>query len=761
MGNPSADRRLSSQKVTPPPATPAPRTGPQALWIGLVLAAVTLAVFWPVTHYEFVNYDDTDFITANPTIQAGVTARGLGYALHAEVARNWHPVTIVSHMLDCQFFGLNAGRHHLTSLLLHAANSLLLFYLLKRMTGALWRSALVAALFAWHPLHVESVAWIAERKDVLSTLFWWLAILAYLGYVSALKAPGPRLKLFYSLALLLFALALMSKPMVVTLPFVLLLLDFWPLERLQFRPRRTPAIKDAGGKSKARATPPAVNPASNPVSPWRLILEKAPFFALSAMVCAITFAVQKHGGAMMDAMNRPLSARIDNALISYVRYPAKMIWPEHLAALYLRSAGWPAWQVGGAAILLLAVTAWVVAQGRRRPWLAFGWFWYLGVLVPVIGLVQVGMQTMADRYTYVPLVGLFLILIWGAADLAVMLRAPRFLPGAAAALALTMCLLLTARQITWWQDSETLFKRMIDATDNNYIARYNLGNLYSRQKQFEPAISNYQAALAAQPAYADAHNNLAGLYLDQKRYDEAIPHYREALRLKPQFVSYFNLANALSDAASARHDTNLFAQAVGAYTQALQLEPDSSEAHENLGLTWQVQNQDSRAVAEFQAAARIKPDFELAHFNLANALSRVGRFDEATAHYETAARLNPARAESFNGAGVCYALRGDMEAAARQFERVIQLNSRDAGAYGNLGNALGAMNQMDRAIPCYLKALELNPGDFQTEFNLGLSLLRQNRREEARTHFQTALRLHPDYPEAQRALSEMDAPAGK
>jgi tetratricopeptide (TPR) repeat protein len=725
------------------------------------LAVVTLAVFWPVTHYEFVNYDDTDFITANPTVQAGVTARGLQYALRAEVARNWHPVTIVSHMLDCQFFRLNAGRHHLTSLLLHAANSLLLFYLLQRMTGALWRSALVAALFAWHPLHVESVAWIAERKDVLSTLFWWLAILAYVGYVSALKVAGPRPRLFYGLALVLFALALMSKPMVVTLPFVLLLLDFWPLERLQFRPRRTPALKEAATKSKARATPPAVNPASNAVSPWRLILEKVPFFALSAMVCAITFAVQKHGGAMLDATNRPLSSRIDNALISYVRYPAKMIWPENLAALYLRNAGWPAWQVAGAAVLLLAVTAWVVAQGRTRPWLAFGWFWYLGVLVPVIGLVQVGMQTMADRYTYVPLVGLFLILIWGAADLAVILRAPRFLAGVAAALALTMCLLLTARQITWWKDSETLFKRMIDVTDDNYIARYNLGNFYSRQKQFDLAISNYQAALAAQPAYADAHNNLAGLFLDQKRYDEAIPHYREALRLKPQFVSYFNLANALADTASARHDTNLFAQAVGAYQQALQLEPDSSEAHDNFGLTWQAQNQDSEAIAEFQAAVRINPKFELAHFNLANALSRVGRLDEAIAHYETAARLNPARAESFNGAGVCYALRGKMEAAARQFERVIQLNPGDAGAYGNLGNALGALNQMDRAIPCYLKALQLNPGDFQTEFNLGLSLLRQNRRDEARTHFQTALRLHPNYPEAQRALLEMDPPAGR
>ncbi|MGA2541063.1 MAG: tetratricopeptide repeat protein [Verrucomicrobiota bacterium] len=744
--------------MTPPPASPAPRPPSRlpALWICLLLAAITLAVYWPVTGYEFVGYDDSDFVTANPIVQAGVTLRGLQYAMHAEVARNWHPVTLCSHMLDCQIFGLRAGGHHLTSLLLHTANTLLLFLVLKRMTGALWRSALVAALFAWHPLHVESVAWVAERKDVLSALFWWLTLWAWLCHVDASKNPGPKSKLFYILAVVLFILAAMSKPMVVTLPCVLLLLDFWPLGRFRLGAPPPPA---QAGRAKSRPAPPLVRPAASLLPPWRLLLEKIPFFVISAALCCKTFLVQKSGGAMLDTANLPLASRLGNAVISYVRYPAKMFWPGNLSALYIRTGDWPAWEVAGAALLLAGLTAWMVAQSRRRPWLALGWFWYAGMLVPVIGLVQVGMQTMADRYTYLPLVGLFIILAWGGADLAARYRPPKYVPALLATFSLGACLVLTGRQIPCWQNSETLFKKMIAVTDKNYMAHFNLGNYYSRQGKTDLALANYQAALAAEPNYAEAHNNLAGLFLDRKLYDQGIQHYQDAARLKPSATAWFNLANAFADAGRARRDTNLFAQSVQAYQQSLKLDPDSIATRNNFGMVWQDQDRNDLAIPEFQAAVQVKADFELGHFNLANSLARSGRLDEAIAHYQTAARLNPGRVEAYNGQGLCYARQGKMEEAARQFRRVTELNPGDSGVWENLGNALGSQNKLDEAIPCFLKALQIDPRNYEAEFNLGLSLLHQNRRDEARTHFQAALRIQPDYPAARQALSELDRPA--
>jgi hypothetical protein len=388
---------MSARETTPPPAKPS------SLWIAIALALVTLAVFCPVTRFQFVNYDDTDFVTANPHVQAGLTAEGFKWAWHSEVARNWHPVTMFSHMLDCQLFGVKPWWPHFVNLLLHAANTVLLFGLLSRMTGAVWRSVAVAALFALHPLHVESVAWVAERKDVLSTLFWFLTSWAYLRYVEEFKVRSSKFKVFYVLSILLFALGLMSKPMLVTVPFTLLLLDYWPLGRMK---------------------------AGVPV--WQLVAEKIPYFLLSAASCVVTYLVQQHGGAMLRLQDFPLASRLGNALVSYVRYVEMMFWPHHLAGLYLRSGQWPLWEVALAALFLLTLSILVVAQRRKRPYLAVGWFWYVGTLVPVIGLVQVGMQAVADRYTYVPLIGLFVILAWGGWELAGVWHLTRFALAAAA-----------------------------------------------------------------------------------------------------------------------------------------------------------------------------------------------------------------------------------------------------------------------------------------------------------------------------------------
>ncbi len=764
------------------------------LLICLFLALSTLVVYWPVTRHGFVNYDDTDYVTANPYVQAGLSAKGLAWVWHSEVARNWHPVTMLSLMLDCQLYGMRPAGHHLTSLLFHILNAVLLFLLLWKMTGAVCRSGLVAALFALHPLHVESVAWVAERKDVLSTLFFLLTLWAYVAYVG--KAEGnPKSEgrssnqqepiarhrvIYYLLGLALFAMGLMSKPMLVTLPFVLLLLDYWPLGRLKLHAKNL----------KLRTFLPFV---------W----EKLPFLLLSALSCVITFRVQQSGGAVLDVNNFPVGARIANALMSYVRYLGKMVWPEGLAALYLRKAPWPAWQVGLAALALLAASVAVIRLARQRPYLAVGWFWYLGTLVPVIGLVQVGMQTMADRYTYIPLIGIFIALAWGGWELVSTRRWPgrnadvqsavsRFshpqsvgrtrgagrletcdaadyksaLPGPqlcrsetwglgiAVVVLLAACMMVTRKQIAWWESSETLFQRMIAVLEGNYMAHYNMGNLYSRQDKLAEAVKHYEAALKVEPNYAEAHNNFGEVLLRQGRFDEALAHYLAAVRLKPEYLYYFNLANALVDAGKP-------AEAVANYQQALRLNPNSSQAHHNLGLALQAQGQAERAMIEFRAALQLQPDYESAEHNLANRLADAGRLEEAMAHYQTAARLDPGHAENYNGLGICYAMQAKYAEAEREFREAVRLKPGHSGAQSNLGNALGAQNKLEEAIPHYQKALELDPKDFQAHFNLGVSLLRQGRRDESKAHFSEALRLHPDYPEARKALAELDARAGQ
>jgi tetratricopeptide (TPR) repeat protein len=675
---------MSARKTPPPP------TRPVSLWIAIALALATLAVFCPVTGFQFVNYDDTDFVTANPHVQAGLTLEGFKWAWHSEVARNWHPITMFTHMLDCQLFGLRPWWPHLVNLLLHAANTVLLFYLFKRMSGAVWRSAAVAALFALHPLHVESVAWVAERKDVLSTLFWFLTIWAYVRRVEIVNDQLSMIN--YFLALFFFAMGLMSKPMLVTVPFTLLLLDYWPLGRM---------------KSCAAA--------------WRLVAEKIPFFALSAALCMVTYQIQQHGGSVLGLQAFPLGSRLGNALVSYVRYIEKMFWPSHLAGLYLRSGEWALWQVALAAFFLLTVSTLVLAEWRRRPYLAVGWFWYAGTLVPVAGLVQVGMQAMADRYTYVPMIGLFVILVWGGWELAGARGLTRYAPAAAAA-ALALCAALTLHQEFYWKNSETLYGRMIDATPNNYMARYNLGNLYSRENRTNEAISNLTAAIEGEPNYAEAHNNLGGLFLDQKRYDEALQHYRIAVRVRPEFLYYFNLANALADTASARQDTNEFAEAVDTYQKAMQLNPASSDAHHNLALTWQAQ----------------------------------GRPDEALAEFEQAARLDANRADTWTQLGFLCASHNKMPEAERAFRELVRLQPNNADAFGWLGNALGEQSKLADAVPFYLTSLRLNPADGKTEFNLALTLTRLGKRDEAVVHYRQALRINPNYPEAQTALRQLE-----
>ena len=525
------------------------------LLVMLVLVLATAVVYLQLNNYDFVNFDDDDYVTENRHVQTGLTSGNITWAFTTFHAGNWHPLTWISHMLDCQLFGLKPGLHHLVNLFFHMANTLLLFLILRRMTNALWQSAFVAALFALHPLHVESVAWVAERKDVLSTFFWMLTMGAYVFYVERRELKR------YLLALFFFGLGLMAKPMLVTLPFVLLLLDYWPLRRLQMeKPLADDSVnsekfvKPHRKKKERRRSAIRAGHVSKPEKQIRqqpaighIILEKVPFFVLSLVSSIVTYMAQQKGGAVRSLQSFPLTTRIANALVSYCGYIGKILWPENLALLYPHSGMPPVWKVIGAVLFLGIITFLIIRTVKRFPWLTVGWLWYLGTLVPVIGLVQVGMQAMADRYTYVPIIGVLIMVAWGVPELLEKWRHRNTALATVTVVMLCIFSFVTWKQVGYWQNNTTLFKHTLEKTTNNPIIHYNLGNLLASQGKFDDAIKQFRESIRISPGYAKAHNNLGNALLYQGRLDEAIGSYREALRINPDYViAQKNLNNALA-----------------------------------------------------------------------------------------------------------------------------------------------------------------------------------------------------------------------
>jgi tetratricopeptide (TPR) repeat protein len=531
--------------------------------ICLALAVVTLLVYLPVLHNGFVNYDDPDYITTNPHVKAGLTWSGIVWAFQSTEASNWHPLTWISHMADCQLFGLNPAGHHLTSLLFHTANTLLLFFLLNRLTGALWRSAFVAALFAWHPLHVESVAWASERKDVLSAFFWMLTLLAYERYARSVTSGRWRAasgkpdtassvirhpSLFYFAALFLFACGLMSKPMVVTLPFVLLLLDFWPLRRFTIYDLRFTMA--------------------------RLIGEKIPFFALTIASCIITRLVQN--GALWSSNSLILHFRLANALMSYIRYISKMFWPADLALIYPYPHYWPITGVIAVALLLAMWSALAILWAKRFPYLAFGWFWYLGTLVPAIGLVQAGVQSMADRYTYLPAIGLFIVVVWGVNDLLNSHPQKAKIAAVAGSLVIVGCLAVTSIQLNYWRNSVQLFWHTVQVTTDNYAAENCLGTALENIGKKDEAEKIYAESVRVEPDYPLGQFNLGMILLEQGRADEASNHLAIAAQLAPRDpVMQFDFGIYLLQHGKAD-------EAADRFRAALAAKPDFTEARRSL-----------------------------------------------------------------------------------------------------------------------------------------------------------------------------------
>ncbi len=652
------------------------------VWVEVGIFVAVLAVYAPVLWFGFVNFDDPEYVAENGWVRRGLTWGGVEWAFTSFHAANWHPLTWLSHMLDCQVFGLWAGGHHVSSVLLHAAAALLLFVALRRMTGAVWRSGMVAALFALHPLRVESVAWISERKDVLSAFLWMVGLLAYARY-----AERPSRGRYLAVAAA-FAAGLLAKPMAVTFPFALLLLDAWPLGRLSLD-RRVPR-------------------------PWLpVVIEKVPLLALAGALSVVVFRAQRAGGAVVSFAEHPLAARLANALLSYTAYLGMTIWPRDLIVFYPYRETFPLWQMVGAVLVLGTITVGAVWLRRRAPWVLVGWLWYVGTLVPVVGIIRAGDQAMADRFTYVPHVGLFLAVVWGLASVTARWSWRRSVLPAAAATALVGCIVGTRLQLRYWADSVALFGHALAVSPRNAAAQTNYGYALLERGQAAEALGHFEQAVAIRPSYAKARLNLGVGLASVGRSDEAIVQYREALRLDPTYVAvHYDLGLEFAE-----HDR--LDEAIAAYREAIRLDPGDAKAENGLGLVLARAGRFEEAVGHYQAALAVEPGLSVVHNNLAIALERLERNDEALAQYREAVRLAP----------------------------------DEARAHANLAAVLGGSRRFAEAASEYQEALRLRPDLQEIHLSLGDVLLELAREADADAQYRLALAGRPGWAAAETRLA--------
>jgi tetratricopeptide (TPR) repeat protein len=647
------------------------------LLICILLAATTFAAFWPVQKAGFVNLDDPTYVRDNLRVQKGLSGENVKWAFQTFYFSNWHPLTWLSYMLDCQFFGANPAGMHRVNLGLHVANVLLLFLVLGRITGSNLASGVVAALFALHPLHVESVAWISERKDVLSTFFWLLTMWGYTEYARR-RAAG-----WYVAALLFFSFGLMSKAMLVSLPFVLLLLDYWPLGRMD---RGERSVEGSGYRR------------------WgKLIVEKVPFFLLAGVGSWLAFVAQHRGEAMTTFNVLPFVQRVENALVSYTRYIGKSFWPVDLAVFYPHPYGWSRLQVLGATLCLLLVSLLALWSRRRWPFLFTGWFWFLGTLVPVIGLVQVGGQSMADRYTYVPSIGLFITIVWSAREIIRAKHVPLPIPIGVTAAVLVACAVVTCRQARSWEDSLSLFERAAGVSGSSAVVRNNLGDALLQHGRTNEANAQFRAALELDPEDYRAWGNLGNSFLREGKLEEAIDYYRKGLLYKPNSAElHFNLAAALNRKGD-------MSGAMGEYRQTIALKPDYLNAWLTLGNIHMTLGNAEAAVSNYTAALAIKKDFAPAYYNLGNARLAQSRTEDAVVLFSQAVRLDEQFADAHRQLGAALEQSGKAQEALKHFERAVSLKPNDPAARARLAALLTSMGRTEAAIGHYREAIKLDP----------------------------------------------------
>jgi len=627
--------------------------------IAFCLTICIIIVYGQVGTFDFIGFDDPEYVTENEYVQEGLNFDSFIWAFTTFHSANWHPLTWLSHMLDCQFYGMDPMGHHWTNVQFHLANTLLLFFILFKMTGARFKSAFVAALFALHPLHVESVAWVSERKDVLSTFFGLLMIFAYYRYIKISNCKN------YFFVIICFILGLMAKPMLVTFPFVLLLLDFWPLERFQYKGNYILNSKSSIGYGyKGIGT---------------LFLEKTPLFVLVVISSTLTFLAQKSHGAVEALEALSLQIRIENALVSYARYVLKAIWPSNLAVFYPYQGGaLSSWQIFGAAFLILTACFFAVRISKKYPYVPVGIFWYLGTLVPVIGLVQVGEQAMADRYTYIPSIGLFIVVSWGVPDLLNKWKYKKLILGLAALAILFGCVIASFIQIRYWKNGVALFEHTVKVTENNYRAQNDLGTAWEAIN-LDQAILHYKQALEIKPNYLLAIYNLGVAYCEKEEYDEAILNFKKVLKIDPQNIdARMNLANVLF--LLDKPD-----EAVFHYDKIIKADSKNSDAHYNLAYLLSKQGKFDEAVSHYEESLKFNPKYSKAHYNLGNILLKQGKTEEAFTHFSEAIKINPDYAQGFNKIGEILFKQGKIDRAKVFFSKAIEIDPNDKEARKNLG----------------------------------------------------------------------------
>jgi|WetSurMetagenome_2_1015567.scaffolds.fasta_scaffold01238_7 protein O-mannosyl-transferase len=708
----------------------------------LLICGLTFLVYWRVSVARFlVSYDDELYVTRNAHVLTGPTPENIGWAFTTFETGNWHPFTWISHMLDCRMFGPRPGSHHVVNLVLHILNVFLLFLLLWSATGAGWKSAFVAALFALHPMHVESVAWVSERKDVLSTVFWLLSMLCYVGYA---KAPG-RGRAWYAGALASFALGLTAKPMLVTLPFALLVLDAWPLGRAAV------AAPEAGKKGKAGASNRnGTLPPSRRV--WApLVVEKIPFFVLSLASCVVAVVAQSSKNAVVGVSSLSLPERIANAVNSYGVYLLKMIAPVNLACFYPFPTQLPALSIFVSLCALVAITAACLRMRRTMPFLLAGWLWYLGTLVPVIGLVQVGVQSMADRYTYVPYIGAFIMVAWGVPALLSRWRPARPVLFVFAAAVVATSAWLTHVQAGYWDDSVTLFGHAARVTKNNDVAYLNLGVAFSSRGKTDSAIACFNRALAARSGdpgtVYDAYNNIGIACFREHRTAEAFAAYERALAAAPNLAeAHFNLAATL---AALGNDGG----AIDHYRLGLRRSPGDFDAHNNLGDLLDKRGDAAGAADEYGAALRVRPAVVEVLYKLGRALARTGRLDESAACFAKALSLRPGLAPAHVDFGVALAMKGDARGAEREFREAVRLDPKSAEARADLGRALAALGDTAAALASYGEAVKLDSANADTRLNYGVLLASNGNLTAVAAQFRAVLKSDPKNGDVRRYLN--------
>ena len=713
----SVSRRARPEKgLSLPPGKAAGRK--PAVLLGALLVLITVGVFWPVVTHEFLNYDDDQYVTGNDAIRDGWTWAGVKWAFTTGYAANWHPLTWLSHMSDVSLFGMNPAGHHAANLVLHAVNSLLLFLVFRRMTGDAIPSAWVAAVFAIHPAHVESVAWAAERKDVLCTTFWLLALLAYVRWV---RRPKPGRYLAFSL---LFAAGLLAKPMIVTFPLTLLLVDFWPLGRLS--PRDGEASGPRGRLARLLA----------------LAREKAPLFLLAIASSVVTVIAQRSGGAVRTLDSFPAAARLENALVAYVRYLRMFVWPTRLAVFYPHpGTSIPVREAGAALLLLVAITAAAVALRRRAPFLLFGWLWFVVTLLPVIGLVQVGFQALADRYTYVPYIGLSAAVAWSGAWIARRWPRPARLVSAGAIAAVVALAVAAAIQVRYWKTSETLYLHAIAVTRGNFIARNNLGNYYNDAGRPAEAMPYLYEAIRIRPTYAEAYTNLGHSLFLLGRFEEAAQHFSESLRFNPED------GVTRRDLAWVRFLQGDIGDSVALYRRALTRSPGTGDARKRLGLGLLMQDDFAGAIAELRQAVALDPrDLEARELlEGASAIAETPsdasagrmRTELAILHRQTASRLQA---------------RGKRAEAEAELRRALAYSPGSAEAHGQLGALLAGEGRMDEAAAEFLSALAIDPRSAVAHNDMGYVHFLRGSSADAIREYREALRLQPDLDLARKNL---------